>query len=105
MSRGARVLAAWATLRAYGRSGYRATVERHLDLAQRLASRIDEEPDVECLADVPLNVVCFRFAPAGLEERELDALNRRLGESIVRTAGCTWARRRTTDASRCAQRS
>ena len=65
-SRRARSLAVWATLRAYGRSGYRAMVERHLDLAQRLARRVDESPELELLADVRLNIVCFRFRPAGL---------------------------------------
>jgi glutamate/tyrosine decarboxylase-like PLP-dependent enzyme len=83
MSRRARALAAWASLRAYGRNGYRAMVERHLDLAQRLAGRVDEEPQLERLAAVPLNVVCFRFRPAGLDEGDLDELNRRLGEAII----------------------
>jgi glutamate/tyrosine decarboxylase-like PLP-dependent enzyme len=83
MSRRARALPAWASLRAYGRAGYRAMVERHLDLAQRLAERIDDEPSLERLADVPLNVVCFRFRPAGLDEGDLDELNRRLGEALV----------------------
>ena len=54
--------AVWATLRAYGRSGYRAIVERHLAQARHLAERVDEAPDLERLADVGLNIVCFRFA-------------------------------------------
>ena len=56
-----RALAVWATLRAYGRPGYREMVERHLDLAQRLAARVDEAPDLELLAPAQLNIVCFRF--------------------------------------------
>ena len=82
-SRRARSLAVWATLRAYGRAGHRAMVERHLDLAQRLAARIDEADDLERLADVPLNVVCFRHRPAGMPEEELDEHNRRLGEAVL----------------------
>jgi glutamate/tyrosine decarboxylase-like PLP-dependent enzyme len=83
MSRRARSLAVWATLRAYGRAGYRAMVERHVELARRLADQVDAEPELERLADVPLNVVCFRFRPAGLDEGELDELNTRLGQSVL----------------------
>lgn len=83
MSRRARAIPVWATLRAYGRDGYREMVERHLALAQRVASQVDEAPDLERLADVPLNIVCFRFHPEGVEEPELDELNRRLGEMVL----------------------
>ncbi|MFB3909571.1 MAG: aspartate aminotransferase family protein [Candidatus Eisenbacteria bacterium] len=85
-SRRARSLAVWATLRAYGKAGHRAIVERHLDLAQHLARRVDEAPDLERLADVPLNIVCFRYRPAGraLADAALDRLNARLGEAILR---------------------
>ena len=83
MSRRARAIPVWATLRAYGRDGYRAMVERHLALAQRLAGQVDEAPDLERLADVPLNIVCFRFRPPGVSERELDDLNRKLGAMIL----------------------
>jgi glutamate/tyrosine decarboxylase-like PLP-dependent enzyme len=82
-SRRARALAVWATLRAYGRRGYREMVERHLDLAQRVARRVDESPDLERLADVPLNIVCFRFRPSDVREDELDTLNTRLGAEVL----------------------
>jgi glutamate/tyrosine decarboxylase-like PLP-dependent enzyme len=84
MSRRARAFAVWATLRAYGREGYRAMVERHLALAGRLAAQVEAAPELELLADVPLNVVCFRYRPAGVPESELDELNRRLGEAVLR---------------------
>jgi glutamate/tyrosine decarboxylase-like PLP-dependent enzyme len=83
-SRRARALAVWATLRAYGRSGHRAMVERHLRLARHLAARVDAAPELERLADVRLNIVCFRAAPAGVPEAELDDLNRELGETLLR---------------------
>lgn len=83
MSRRARAIPVWATLRAYGRDGYRAMVERHLALAQRVAEQVDAAPDLERLADVPLNIVCFRFHPEGVAEAELDDLNRKLGALIL----------------------
>jgi glutamate/tyrosine decarboxylase-like PLP-dependent enzyme len=83
MSRRARSLAVWATLRAYGRAGYRAMVERHCELARRLAEQVDAEPELERLAEATLNVVCFRYRPAGVAEDRLDDLNRRLGEAVL----------------------
>jgi glutamate/tyrosine decarboxylase-like PLP-dependent enzyme len=83
MSRRARSFAVWATLAAYGRAGYRALVERHLGLARRLAEQVDAEPALERLADVPLNVVCFRYHPDAVAEEELDDLNLRLGQEVL----------------------
>jgi glutamate/tyrosine decarboxylase-like PLP-dependent enzyme len=83
-SQRARGITIWATLRAYGREGYREIVERNLDLAQRIASRVDEAPDLERLADVPLNIVCFRYRPRDVDdEKAIDEVNRRIGEEIL----------------------
>ena len=73
----------WATLRAYGREGYRAMVERHLALARHLADRVDEAPELERLAEVQLNIVCFRAHPPGWPEEGLDDLNRELGAALL----------------------
>lgn len=84
MSRRARSIAVWATLRAYGREGHREVVERNLDLAQHLAAAVDAAPDLERLADVPLNIVCFRYRPHGSEDgAALNDLNRRIGEAAL----------------------
>jgi glutamate/tyrosine decarboxylase-like PLP-dependent enzyme len=82
-SRRARALPIWATLAAYGRAGYRAMVERHLDLAQHLAARVDEAPDLERLAEVPLCLVCFRVRPPGVPEADLDDLNRKVAAALL----------------------
>jgi glutamate/tyrosine decarboxylase-like PLP-dependent enzyme len=84
-SQRARGIAVWATLRAYGRDGYRQMVEAHLDLAQRVARRVDEADDLERLAEVPLNIVCFRYRPPGEDdERILNDLNRHIGDEVLR---------------------
>jgi glutamate/tyrosine decarboxylase-like PLP-dependent enzyme len=82
-SRRARALPIWATLAAYGRDGYRAIIERHLDRAAQLAALVDQAPDMERLAEVPLCIVCFRYRPPGVEEAALDDLNRALGAALL----------------------
>ncbi len=83
-SRRARALPVWATLAAYGRAGYRALVERHIALAERVARRVEAAPDLELLAGPGINVVCFRFRPPDLDdETELNTLNERLGQAVL----------------------
>ena len=83
LSRRARSLAVWATLRAYGRTGYRAIVERCLDNAAHLAGLVEDAEDLELLLPAPLNVVYFRYRPPGVPAEELDELNRRIAEEVL----------------------
>jgi len=77
MSRRFRALAVWCALKAAGREGYRAIVERCLANAAAFAAWIEAAPGVELMAPAGLNIVCFRYAPAGASPAEADALNRR----------------------------
>jgi aromatic-L-amino-acid/L-tryptophan decarboxylase len=72
LSRGFRALKVWLTLSVYGADAIGAAVQQTCDLAQRLAARIDSEAELERLAPVTLNIVCFRYCAA---ETDLDALN------------------------------
>ena len=83
LSRRARSLAVWATLRAYGRDGYRAIVERCLDNAAHLARLVDEADDAELLLPAPLNIVFFRYRPPDVAEDELDDLNLAIEQEIL----------------------
>src|SRR4029453_2870784 len=76
-SRRAPALPIWATLAAYGRAGYQALGEAPCALAARLAAAVDAALDLERLAEVPLNVVCFRYRPSGRSEPELAEAHRR----------------------------
>ena len=82
-SRRARALPIWATLRAYGRAGHRAMIERHLDVTAHLGRLVEDAPDLELLAPVQLCIACFRYRPAGVAEERLDELNSQLGKELL----------------------
>jgi glutamate/tyrosine decarboxylase-like PLP-dependent enzyme len=49
-----------------------------------LASSVDEAADFERLADGPLSIVCFRYAPTAVrgDDARLDALNKSVMERV-----------------------
>jgi len=61
LSRGFRALKTWFTLKVYGTEALGSVVSRTCALARYLESRIAETPELELLAPVELNVVCFRY--------------------------------------------
>lgn len=76
MSRRFRALAIWCALKAAGRAGYRAIVERCLANAAAFAAWIEATPGLELMAPARLNIVCFRVTPAGWSAEATDELNR-----------------------------
>ncbi|QNI36313.1 pyridoxal phosphate-dependent decarboxylase family protein [Edaphobacter albus] len=67
LSRGFRALKAWMSLKALGADAITAVIEQNVDQAQYLASLINQSDELELAAEVPLNIVCFRFAKASDE--------------------------------------
>ncbi|HEY3916449.1 MAG TPA: pyridoxal-dependent decarboxylase [Stellaceae bacterium] len=73
LSRSFRALKTWFTLKVYGAARIGDEIARSCALARYLAQRVAAEPQLELLAPVALNVVCFRYRGA-----EADALNARI---------------------------
>lgn len=79
LSRGFRALKVWFTVQSFGAAALGAVAERSCALARHLAALVAAEPELELLAPVPLNIVCFRYrAAAG----NADALNRAIVADI-----------------------
>jgi aromatic-L-amino-acid decarboxylase len=69
-----RALKLWMVIRAFGAEGLAARLERHCELARLFAGWVEREPGWELSAPVPFSLVCFRCAPAGMNEAERDGL-------------------------------
>jgi glutamate/tyrosine decarboxylase-like PLP-dependent enzyme len=61
LSRGFRALKTWFTLKVYGAKQIGAIISHTCALARHLEKRILENPALELLAPVSLNIVCFRY--------------------------------------------
>ncbi len=74
-----RALKLWFVIRSYGVEGLQSLIREHIRIGQWLAHAIDEAPDFERMAPAPLNLVCFRYRPAGDHSEEyLDRINENL---------------------------
>ena len=54
----------WFTLKTYGLDALGEVIGRTCDLAQMLAARIEASDELELLAPVGLNIVCFAYKGA-----------------------------------------
>lgn len=61
LSRGFRALKAWFTLKVYGTEKLGESIAHTCALARYLRDKIIEIPELELLAPVALNIVCFRY--------------------------------------------
>jgi aromatic-L-amino-acid decarboxylase len=73
LSRGFRALKTWFTLKVHGTAAVGAAISRTCQLARYLETRISETPELELLAPVELNIVCFRY-----RAKNSDQLNKEL---------------------------
>jgi aromatic-L-amino-acid decarboxylase len=77
-----RALKLWCVIRCYGVTGIQEKIRLHIQIAQDLAEKIKQEPDFEILAPVVLNTVCFRYIPAGMDEKQTNELNEKLNHLL-----------------------
>jgi aromatic-L-amino-acid/L-tryptophan decarboxylase len=61
LSRGFRALKTWFTLKVYGIDAIGAVISRTCVLARYLERKVIATPELELLAPVALNIVCFRY--------------------------------------------
>jgi aromatic-L-amino-acid decarboxylase len=78
----------WMCFKFMGRSGYSQTVERHIELTQHLAARLDQLPDFVRVGVIETAVCCFRYLPEAVRAMSLvdqDRVQQNLQQLIERS--------------------
>lgn len=81
LTRSFRALKVWMSLKVHGINAFSRLIEQNVRQARYCADLIEAHPDLELVAPVALNIVCFRFAP---RDARCDDLNRVNGEILLR---------------------
>jgi aromatic-L-amino-acid decarboxylase len=82
----------WMAFKFMGRQGYAQTVERHIDLTNYLAAKLDQLPGFKRMGEVETAVCCFRYLPdsvAASDGAEQDRVQQRL-QQIIEQSGEAW---------------
>src|SRR5687767_13890929 len=86
-----RALKLWMVMRYFGHEGLAARIREHCRLVRLFASWVEESPDWELMAPLPLALVCFRACPQVEEHDEktrneqLDDLNEKVMHAVNST--------------------
>lgn len=78
LSRGFKALKVWMLLKEHGIQKYAGLVRQNLQQAKYLGDLITKNKDLELLTEVSLNIVCYRYNPGNLDEKELNILNKEI---------------------------
>jgi glutamate/tyrosine decarboxylase-like PLP-dependent enzyme len=78
LSRQFRALKVWLSIKEHGLDRLGRMIDRNVEQAHYLAGLIAQAPDLELMAPVGLDIVCYRYNPGGKSDDDLNALNREL---------------------------
>ena len=83
-SRGFDALKVWLTIKHIGRDGFSTLADYLLDLAQYLATRINQSDTLELITAPDTNIVCFRYLRSEMEASQVNALNVGIQDELYR---------------------
>ncbi len=78
LSRGFRALKVWMAIQEYGIDTFGRLILQNVEQARYLHRLVASTRELELVAGVPLNIVCFRFKGALSDATAIDALNKEL---------------------------
>jgi glutamate/tyrosine decarboxylase-like PLP-dependent enzyme len=78
LSRQFRALKVWLSIKEHGLDRFGRMIARNVEQARYFGRLVEDDPCLELLAPIGLDIVCFRFNPGGLADDRLSALNKEI---------------------------
>ncbi len=78
LSRGFKALKVWMGIKEQGIEKFRNIIRQNILQASYLEKKIKDTKDLELMAPVDTNIVCYRYNPGGLTGAELNMLNKEI---------------------------
>lgn len=78
LSRNAKSLKVWMSIKAFGMSRIKSMIQKDIDLAAYLTELVKSSKDFELIADSPLAISCFRYKGGLTDKAKIVELNKQL---------------------------
>lgn len=78
LSRQFRALKVWMSIKEHGLDRFGRMIARNAEQAHYFGKLVEDDPCLELLAPIGMDIVCFRFNPGGLDDAALNALNKEI---------------------------
>ncbi len=78
LSRNFKALKVWMLIKADGMDKYARLIQQNIDQASYLVKLVEERSQLELIAAVSLNIVCFRYKCKDLDEANLKKINKQI---------------------------
>jgi len=78
LSRQFRALKVWMSIKEHGLDRFGRMIARNVEQAKYFGQLVENDPSMELLAPIGLDIVCFRFNPGGMNDEQLSALNKEI---------------------------
>ena len=66
------------SIKEHGLDKFGRMIARNVEQAHYFGGLVEKDPNMELLAPIGMDIVCFRFNPGGMDEQSLNALNKEI---------------------------
>ena len=78
LSRRMRALKIWMSVKEHGMAKFGRMIDRNVDQAHYLGQLVADQPSLQLMAPIGMDIVCFQYIKRGLSQEEMNELNRNI---------------------------